>query len=143
MSGYQFDEVSRVIVDSAYNLHTRLGPGLLESAYESLLFRPLQRRGLVVERQKLIWFEVDGIRIDDGLRLDLLVEGNVVVEIKSVEKLQPVHAKQLLTYLRVLDMRIGLLINFGGATLKEGLRRIVNGYIPGERPHVEQVSRLR
>jgi iron complex transport system substrate-binding protein len=108
----------------------RLGPGLLESVYEKLLAQELLRRGLVVERQKVVTFDIDGLHFAEGLRLDLLVNRAVAVEIKSLEKLAPVHSKQLLTYLRVLDLRAGLLINFGGMTLKEGLHRVVNNYSP-------------
>ena len=122
------DQITAEIVDAAYQLHRRIGPGLLESVYASLLKQMLERRGLVVEKEKVASFEFDGIRFDDGLRLDLLVEGRVAVELKSVEKLAAVHLKQLLTYLRLLDLRVGLLINFGAPTLKEGLRRVVNSY---------------
>ena len=121
------DDVTGEIVDAAYKLHTGLGPGLLESVHETVLARDLQRRGLLVERQKKVSFDYDGLHFDDGLRLDLLVESRVVVEIKSVERLLPVHPKQVLTYLRLLNLSVGLLINFGAPTLKEGLKRIVNG----------------
>lgn len=124
------DNVTAEIVDAAYKLHTGLGPGLLESVYEAVLARDLERRSLRVERQKLLSFDYDGMSFTDCLRTDLLVNECVVVEIKSVEKLLPVHPKQVLTYLRLLDIRIGLLVNFGAPTLKEGLRRIVNGYVP-------------
>jgi iron complex transport system substrate-binding protein len=99
---------------------------LLESVYESLLARDLQRRGLVVERQLSVSFEYDGIYFGKGLRLDLLVNGIVVVEVKSVERLAAVHWRQVLTYIRLMNLPVGLLINFGGATLKEGLHRILN-----------------
>lgn len=91
------DDVTGEIVDAAYKLHTGLGPGLLESVYETVLTRDIQRRGLQVERQKLVAFDYDGLHFDDGLRVDLLVESRVVVEIKSVERLLPVHPKQVLT----------------------------------------------
>lgn len=123
------DAVTAEIVDAALHLHRRLGPGLLESVYEALLAQELRRRHLVVERQRLVSFELDGLRFEDGLRVDLLVNNCVVVELKAVEKLAPVHWRQVLTYLRVLDLRVGLLINFGGLTLKEGLHRIVNNYV--------------
>ena len=122
----QLDEITGAIVDTSLKIHRELGPGLLESVYETVLFRALERRGLPVERQKVIRFEYDGLVFDEGLRLDLLVDGCVVVELKSVERLAPVHHKQVLTYLRLLQLPVGLLINFGGATLKEGLHRIVN-----------------
>lgn len=98
------------------------------SVYEALLARELERREFEVKRQVAMAFEVDGIRFSEGLRLDLLVEGKVVVEWKSTEQLAPVHWKQVLTYLRVLGFPLGLLINFGGATLKEGLHRVANNY---------------
>jgi GxxExxY protein len=116
------------IVNAAYDLHTRLGPGLLESVYESVLARVLERQGLRVERQKPISFEFDGMRFEDGFRVDLLVDGRVLVELKSVEKLSPVHSKQVLTYLRLLDLPFGLLINFGASRLNEGMRRILNSH---------------
>jgi GxxExxY protein len=124
------DEITGEIVDAAYKLHTQLGPGLLESVYEAVLARELERRGLFVERQKPVSFEFDGMHFDEGFRADLLVEGRVVVELKSVETLAPVHTKQLLTYLKLLNLQVGLLINFGAATLKEGLHRVVNNYTP-------------
>lgn len=130
------DEITGEIVDAAYHLHTRLGPGLLESVYEAVLVAQLERRGLWVERQKLVGFEFDGLQFDEGFRVDLLVEGGVVVELKSVETLAPVHSKQVLTYLRLLDLRVGLLINFGAPTLKEGLHRIVNRYEPSASPRL-------
>ena len=121
------NEVTGQIVDAAVKLHKGLGPGLLELVYESILARDLERRGLYVERQKLVSFEYDGMRFNEGLRIDLLVDAQVVVEIKSTEKSSPVHAKQLLTYLRLTGLRVGLLMNFGAPTLKQGLERVVNG----------------
>jgi iron complex transport system substrate-binding protein len=121
------DDVTGEIVDAAFKLHATLGPGLLESVYETILYRDLQRRGFQFERQKIVAFEYDGLRFEDGLRIDLLVDARVIVEIKSVEKSAPVHGKQVLTYLRLLNLPVGLLINFGAPTLKEGLQRIVNG----------------
>lgn len=122
------EEASAAVVDAAYHLHRDLGPGLLESVYEAVLARVLAQRALRVERQKTIAFDYSGIRFDDGLRVDLLVEGCLVVEIKSVENLAPVHAKQVLTYLRLLNLSLGLLINFGAATFREGCKRIVNNH---------------
>ncbi len=98
------EEVSSVVVDAAYHLHRDLGPGLLESVYETVLAQILEKRGLQVERQKSVMFDYDGIHFDDGLRVDLLVEGFLVVELKSVEKIAPVHAKQVLTYLRLMQL---------------------------------------
>jgi iron complex transport system substrate-binding protein len=122
----ELDEITGAIVDSAIKIHTNLGPGLLESVYEAILAAALEKRGFQVERQKAISFEYDGILFEEGFRADLLVAQRVVVELKSVEHLAPVHSKQLLTYLRLMHLPVGLLINFGAATLKEGLHRIVN-----------------
>ena len=126
-TGKPLDDITGEIVDAAFMLHTGLGPGLLESVYETVLARELQRRGLQVERQKPVSFHYDGLDFNDGFRVDLMVESRVIVEIKSVERLAPVHSKQLLTYLRLLNLPVGLLINFGAPTLKDGLHRIVNG----------------
>ncbi|HEY7687997.1 MAG TPA: GxxExxY protein [Dongiaceae bacterium] len=130
------DEITSEIVDSAYKLHTGLGPGLLESVYEIVLARELSRRGWSIERQKLISFDYDGLQFSDCLRLDMLVESRVVVEIKSVERILPVHPKQVLTYLRLLKLPVGLLINFGAPTLKAGIQRIVNGLAPSASPRL-------
>ncbi len=105
-----------------------MGPGLLESVYEAVLAGMLQKRGLEVARQKIISFEFDGMIFNEGLRVDLLIENCLVIELKSVEKLAPVHKKQLLTYLRLMHLPIGLLINFGAPTFKEGIQRIVNNH---------------
>jgi GxxExxY protein len=114
----------------------QLGPGLLESVYEIVLARTLQKRGLRVVRQKPISFEYDGMRFDEAFRADLFVEERVVVELKSVELLAPVHSKQLLTYLRLMQLPVGLLINFGAPTLKQGLHRIVNSLTPSASPRL-------
>jgi iron complex transport system substrate-binding protein len=124
----KLEELSAIVVDCAYHLHVDLGPGLLESVYEAVLARLLTERGLRVERQKPVTFEYQGIRFDDGLRVDLLIDNRLIVELKSVETLAPVHGKQLLTYLRLLQLPLGLLINFGAATFREGCRRIVNNH---------------
>jgi GxxExxY protein len=120
------NQITGQIVDVAFRLHSRLGPGLLESVYETVLARLLQERGLHVERQKAVSFEFDGYVFDDGLRVDLFVENTVVVELKAVDKVAPVHVKQVLTYLRLLDLPVGLLINFGADRMKDGLQRITN-----------------
>ena len=122
----EINEVTGEIVDAAYRLHSRLGPGLVEKVYESVMERALIERGLRVERQKSISFAFDGMQFDAAFCVDLFVEGQVVVELKSLEKLAAVHHKQLLTYLRVLDLPIGLLINFGTALMKDGIHRIAN-----------------
>jgi GxxExxY protein len=124
------DEITGLVVDAALKIHRGLGPGLLESVYEVVLARELIRRGVQVERQRAVSFEFDGMLFADGLRVDLLVGGCVVVELKSVERFAPVHAKQLLTYLRLMNLPVGLLINFGAATLREGLKRVVNNHTP-------------
>lgn len=130
------DETTEKIIGSAIKLHQTLGPGLLESVYEMILARDLERSGLKVERQKPVSFEYDGLWFDDAFRVDLLIEGTVVVELKSVEKLAPVHSKQLLTYLRLLDLPVGLLLNFGAANLKDGLHRVVNHLDPSASPRL-------
>jgi GxxExxY protein len=132
----ELDDITGVIVDAALKIHMELGPGLLESVYEAVLARALERRGFRVDRQKVIRFEYDGMIFEEGFRLDLLVEGRVVVELKSVEKLAAVNSKQILTYLRLMDLPVGLLINFGAATLKEGLHRIVNNLPASASPHL-------
>ena len=123
-------------MDASLQIHRELGPGLLESVYEMVLAKALQRRQLTVERQRPVRFEYDGMVFDEGFRVDLLVEGCVVAELKSVEQLAPVHSKQLLTYLRLMNLPVGLLINFGAATLKEGLHRIVNRLPPSAAPRL-------
>ena len=127
----EIDQITGEVVDAAVKIGKGLGPGLLESVYELVMARELARRCLKVERQKACSFEFDGFRFEDAFRVDLLVEERVVVELKSVEALAPLHSKQVLTYLRLLNLPVGLLINFGAATVKEGLRRIVNNYRPG------------
>lgn len=122
------EEASAAVVDAALQLHRDLGPGLLESVYEAVLARMLTERGIAVERQKMLPFSFLGMHVDEGLRIDLLVAGRLVVELKSVENLAPVHSKQVLTYLRLSNLSLGLLINFGAATFKEGIRRIVNNH---------------
>ena len=122
------EELTAEIVDCGYQLHRQLGPGLLESVYEVVYARILEMRGLRVERQKPVPIEVFGLRFDEGFRADLLVEGLVLVELKSVENIAPVHGKQVLTYLRLLNLPVGLLVNFGAATFKDGVKRIVNNH---------------
>lgn len=120
------EELSAEVVDAAFHLHKDLGPGLLESVYEVVLVKMLEQRGLTVERQKPIPINYAGLKFDEGFRADLIVEGNLLIELKSVENLATVHGKQVLTYLRLLDLPLGLLINFGSATFKDGVKRIVN-----------------
>ena len=123
---HEADRLASVVVDAALHVHKTLGPGLLESVYETVLTHELEQRGLRVERQVSVPFEFDGIHFDEGLRVDLFVERNLVVELKSVTELDPIHTKQLLTYLRLLGRSLGILLNFGGVTLKEGCRRVVD-----------------
>jgi iron complex transport system substrate-binding protein len=130
------DEITGAIVDSALKIHRGIGPGLLESVYETILARDLARRGFRVERQQPVPFEFDGLRFDNALRIDLFVDRRVIVEIKSVDRLAPVYSKQVLTYLRLLKLPVGLLINFGGETLREGLVRIVNKLEPSAAPRL-------
>ena len=120
------NDITGTIVDAALQIHRDLGPGLLESVYEAVLAKKLEARGLKVERQKILRFEYNGMMFDEGFRMDLLVENQVVVELKSVEQPAPVHKKQLLTYLKLAQRPAGLLINFGAATLKEGITRVIN-----------------
>src|SRR4029079_16832456 len=120
------DDITGAIVEASLRIHRALGPGLLESVYETALAHELVKRGFKVERQKLIRFEYDGLVFDEGFRTDLMVEDEVLVEVKSVERQARVHSKQFLTYLKLAQKPVGLLINFGAGTLKEGLRRVVN-----------------
>ncbi len=124
----ELESLAREVIDCAYRIHCELGPGLLETVYEAVLAKRLAAKGLRVERQKAVPFRFDDIDFDEGFRADLLVEGRLLVELKSTERLAPVHGKQVLTYLRLLNLPLGLLINFGGATFKEGIRRIVNNH---------------
>ncbi len=114
-------------MDACYQIHTGLGPGLLESVYEAVLARELARRGLNVRRQVPVPIVWDGLKFDEGFRADVMVEDKVIVELKSVERTVPVHGKQLLTYLRLADKRLGLLVNFGESLIKDGIKRVVNG----------------
>jgi GxxExxY protein len=121
------NDLSRQIVDAAYRIHTTLGPGLLESVYVLTLAWELEQRGLRVVRQSEVPVVYQGTRIEAGFRADLIVDDQVIVEVKSVETLAPVHKKQLLTYLRLANKRLGLLINFNVVLIKDGITRIVNG----------------
>lgn len=116
------------VIDQALRLHRDLGPGLLESVYETILAGKLAKLGYEVRRQQVIDIEYEDFRFEAAFRIDLIVDGRLLVEIKSVERLNAVHAKQLLTYLRLMNQPLGLLINFGSATLKEGLQRVVNSH---------------
>ena len=122
------EETASIVIDSAFQLHKNLGPGLLESVYEAVLAKILSDRGLKVERQVAVPICYQGMEFNEGFRLDFLIEKNLIVELKSVETLHPVHPKQLLTYLRLMNLHLGLLINFGAPLLKDGLKRVVNNY---------------
>ncbi|MFV8371208.1 GxxExxY protein [Flavobacterium sp. LB2P74] len=120
------NDISKIVVDVCYKIHTRLGSGLLESVYEAILFYELTKRGLTVESQKPLPVVWDEVKLDIGFRTDLLVENKVILEIKSVEQIANVHPKQLLTYLKITEMKLGLLINFNEPLIKTGITRIVN-----------------
>src|SRR4051812_1030336 len=122
------DAITGDVIDVALRLHRDLGPGLLESVYELVLAAKLEDIGYAVVRQSPVDIDFEGLHFDAAFRVDLLVDSRLIVEIKSVERLMPVHGKQLLTYLRLMKQPVGLLINFGGETLKEGLRRVVNNH---------------
>ena len=121
------NQIAKEVVDAAVKIHPKLGLGLLESVYEAVLARELERRGLRVERQVPIPIEYEGLKFDEGFRADIIVEGKVILELKSVEQLAKVHYKQLSTYLKLADKRLGLLLNFGADLMKEGIKRIANG----------------
>ena len=124
------NQIAREIVDAAYRIHRNLGPGLLESVCEAVLAFEIDKRGLAVKRQLPVSIVYEGMRFDEGFRSDLIVEDKVIVELKSVENIAPVHKKQLLTYLRLTDSRLGLLINFGSNLIRDGISRVVNR-LPG------------
>ena len=126
------NEIAKQILSAAFVVHTKLGPGLLESVYEVVLAYELQKGGLTAERQKPMPILYDNIRFDEAFRSDLVVNGKVIAELKSVEVLLPVHAKQLLTQLCLSGLKLGLLINFGEAHLKNGIKRVINGHFDSE-----------
>ncbi len=120
------NEISKIIVNTAYDIHVQLGPGLLESVYEEIMFFELTKQGLYVEKQKAIPVIWDDLKMELGFRADLIVENKVIVELKSVETIAPVHPKQLLTYLKITGLKLGLLINFNEKLIKDGITRIAN-----------------
>ena len=128
------NEIARQVLDAAFIVHTKLGPGLFETVYEVVLAYELRKKKLSVERQCPVPIVYDGIRFDEAFRLDLLVGSKVIVEAKSVECLTRLHAKQLLTQLRLANIKLGLLINFGETHLKDGIKRIINGTLEPEEP---------
>ena len=122
------NDITKEILDAAIKIHKRFGPGMLESVYEQLLAVELIHRGHKVERQKGVSFEYEGVKLDTAFRLDMLVDDTVIVELKSTEHMQPVYLKQVKTYLAVMGLQVGVLVNFGMSQLKDGYVRIVNGY---------------
>lgn len=126
------NEIAKTVLDAAFVVHTKLGPGLLESVYEVVLAHELRKVGLIAERQKAMPITYDGILFEEGYRADLLVAAKVIVELKSVAALSAVHAKQVLTQLRLSGLKLGLLINFGGSHLRNGIKRIINGQLAEE-----------
>lgn len=126
----EIDRISAIVVDECIGIHRELGPGLFENVYEAVLAGRLEKRGLRVSRQLALPLEVDGQLFDAAFRIDLLVEDSLVLEIKATELLSKAHAKQLLTYLRILKQPVGLILNFSQATMKDGIRRVVNDYRP-------------
>jgi GxxExxY protein len=138
------EEIARLVIDCGFRIHKELGPGLLESVYEAVLANGLRRIGLAVDRQRPIDFEFEGVVFREGFRADLLIENQLIIELKSVERLAPVHGKQLLTYPRLAKRPLGLLMNFGGETFREGIKRVVNnhaGFAPS-RLCVNQISAI-
>ena len=124
------NQIARAVVDAAFKIHTTLGPGLLESVYEATLEYELKKRGFGVHRQIGLPVYYEGLKLETGYRVDLIVGDKVIIEIKSVEALAAVHKRQLLTYLRLADMRLGLLISFNVVRIKDGIHRVVNGLRP-------------
>ena len=121
------NEIGKIVVDCAFQVHKKLGPGLLEVVYEVAMFQEVRKRGLHGERQVPVPISYDNVQFQEGFRADIVVEGLVLLELKSVESVHRVHKKQLLTYLRLADMRLGYLMNFGEELIRDGISRIVNG----------------
>ena len=120
------NELAKIVVDASCRIHTKLGPGLLESAYQAILAYELEKQGLQIKTEVILPITYDAIIIDTGYRADIIVENLIIVELKSVEKIQDVHLKQVLTYLKVSGLHLGLLINFGAPLIRDGIKRIVN-----------------
>jgi GxxExxY protein len=139
----KLDEITGAVVDESIKIHRELGPGLIESVYEVVLARALERRGVHVERQRPIDFSYDGMVFRQGFRADLVAESCVIVELKSVERIALVHTKQLLTYLRLMNLQVGLVLNFGAGTMKEGLKRVVNDLPPSASPSLRVNQPIR
>lgn len=121
------NEIGKIAVDSAVQIHRELGPGLLETVYEIVLAKELERRGLKIKRQVSVPIVYRDIRFDEGFRADILVEDKVILELKSLDQIAKVHSKQVLTYLRLTGLRLGFLLNFGSPLMKNGISRVVNG----------------
>lgn len=121
------NQISKKVLDAAFKVHTRLGPGLLESAYQECMFYEINKTGLTIKKEVPLPLKYESVRLDIGYRLDLLVENKFIVEIKSVEELTDVHLAQILTYLKLSEIKLGLLINFNVARLKQGIKRVING----------------
>ena len=121
------NEIGTIIVDAAYTLHTKLGPGLLESVYEVILMKQLVKKGLSVQRQVSVPINFEGEHFDEGFRIDLLINGKVIIELKSVERVTGAHKKQLLTYLKLTNIKLGYILNFGTEIMKAGIFRVING----------------
>lgn len=121
------NEIGREVVDAAVKIHMALGPGLLESVYEIVLAKELERRGLSVKRQVVVPIEFEGLHFDEGFRADIIVNDKVILELKSTEQISKLHGKQLNTYLKLTKRKLGYLLNFGANLMKDGIRRIVNG----------------
>ncbi|HPI53588.1 MAG TPA: GxxExxY protein [Chitinophagaceae bacterium] len=126
MRGTTENEIATIVVDKCLLIHRKWGPGLFESVYEEVLAYELEKSGLRVEKQKIIEVVYDDIKMDKGFKADIIVENKVILELKAVEHILPVHQKQLLTYLKLTEMKLGLLINFNVALIKNGIQRIVN-----------------
>ena len=125
-SGRDIETLARIAIDCGFQVHQDIGPGLLESAYEAFLAANLAERGLIVERQKAVPVTYRGVRVRDAFRADIIVEGQLIIEIKSLERFAPIHSKQLLTYLRMYEQPIGLLMNFGTSLFRDGVMRVIN-----------------
>ena len=121
------NEIAKIVIEVGLSIHRELGPGLFESVYETILAYELQQRGLNVKRQEPIPLFWKGLALDDSFRADMIINDQVIIELKSLEKLSPVHKKQLLTYLKIANKKLGLLLNFGANLFKDGIERIVNG----------------
>ena len=121
--------IGRIVIDQAVKLHMELGPGLLETVYEVILSHRLKEHGLKVERQVQIPIAIDGIQFEEGFRADILVENKVLLELKSVDRVSNAHKKQVLTYLKLTDCKLGYLLNFGEALMKDGITRCLNGHL--------------